>query len=475
MTEEEPRESNQSDEEETDIVIRAPDSPRFQKESSDADLPDSLDDEGGGESGEFPEGEDDLESAPFQLEEEVAEDPESPQISSTPKSDDLNEDENDFHSAPFQLEEEVAEAPESPHIICPPISSPAKSVNLNEDEEDFHSPPVQLEEEVARASTIESNELNQEEESPSAPFQLEEEVQETRSEEEPGHFSTDPESIPADCIEAPKFRAAELEEEPSEPIESNSEDQPSGIGADDESLGVLTSHAPYKPETTGKEGDGYFSVQQPQSARSRNPRSVKFEHLNTSSRIRTSIPKTPRPYVPPLAPSLQESPYLEDPFAYAAYLNETRSARSERQLYVPARPFVPPLKSAATPRHYRIDPGSDYPKRAAFLDRTDKEFRDESIAKGKAFFENAPYHEDHFLTRERSHVLSKGKAKARWARLKEQRRKEVAECRIAIPESYKHDLYHLDELYDFKFKFLRVVPVTNRLHTDLPRNKLPYI
>jgi hypothetical protein len=133
------------------------------------------------------------------------------------------------------------------------------------------------------------------------------------------------------------------------------------------------------------------------------------------------------------------------------------------------------LKVATLPQNYGLGPESDYLDRAVLLDRTDKTFRDESIARSVAFFENAPYHEDLPSTRERAMLLSQGRARVRTQKLQEQRRREVVESRIATSETYKHDLYHLDEMFSKKFKSLRIIPVSNRVNTDVPVSKLPFI
>jgi hypothetical protein len=109
------------------------------------------------------------------------------------------------------------------------------------------------------------------------------------------------------------------------------------------------------------------------------------------------------------------------------------------------------------------------------MDRTDKLFRDDSIARGVDFFRNAPYHEDLTETRRNALVTSAGLANARAHKWQERRNRENVEHKQAVRESYKHDLYHLDELFNTFHKDLRIVPVTNRSQTDGAFDKLPYI
>jgi hypothetical protein len=213
----------------------------------------------------------------------------------------------------------------------------------------------------------------------------------------------------------------------------------------------------------------------PRTARSYNPRTLKFAHLNTNTRYRATAPATPRPYVPPLAPCLHTSPYREKPFAYAGFLEQTRLARTLPPLYVSARRRMAPLMLGKPITRYFIGPPSDYVERADLMDRSDKVWRDGEISKGVTFFENAPYHEDHCETRRNALLMSAELAKNRVRKWQQRRDKESVEHKAAVIESYKHDVYHLDEMFNKFHKDLRVVPVTNRSQSDVSLDKLPYI
>jgi hypothetical protein len=176
-----------------------------------------------------------------------------------------------------------------------------------------------------------------------------------------------------------------------------------------------------------------------------------------------------------MAPGLSTSPYVEAPFAFAGYVEQARLARTDMPLYKSRRKRMAPLRLARRVTGYWLGPPSDYPERAEFMDRTDKAYRDDSIRRGVEFFREAPYHENLPETRRKALAASGEKAKVR-AQVRQQiRNRELGESKIAIRESYKHDLYHFDEMFSKKFKSLRIVPVNDRRLHDGPLNKLPLI
>jgi hypothetical protein len=105
----------------------------------------------------------------------------------------------------------------------------------------------------------------------------------------------------------------------------------------------------------------------------------------------------------------------------------------------------------------------------------DLQFRDALQEKYREEFADAPYHELLLRTRAKGLELSAERAQERDGKWVRQRIRENAEVKAARRESYKHDLYHLDELYTYRHKALRVIPVTNRHQSDVPLSKLPLI
>jgi hypothetical protein len=103
----------------------------------------------------------------------------------------------------------------------------------------------------------------------------------------------------------------------------------------------------------------------------------------------------------------------------------------------------------------------------------DLQYRDAVQEKFREEFGNTPYHEQLLATRAKGiemYTAHRELGEQKWV---EQRIRENSEVRAAKRESYKHDLYHGDEMYSFYFKSLRIIPVTNRHQSNLPVSRLP--
>jgi hypothetical protein len=134
-----------------------------------------------------------------------------------------------------------------------------------------------------------------------------------------------------------------------------------------------------------------------------------------------------------------------------------------------------PLLLAQTPKTYREDPASDYIERMQLFRTMDFQFRDAVQEKYREEFSDTPYHESLPETRAKGIEMAIAHRRVHDVAWNQQRRRENAEVAAATRESYKHDLYHLDEMYSKHFKSLRVIPVTNRRERHLPLSKLPLI
>jgi hypothetical protein len=186
-------------------------------------------------------------------------------------------------------------------------------------------------------------------------------------------------------------------------------------------------------------------------------------------------PRAPRNRRPAIVARCDDSPYFGDPFAPAAYLGRTRASREPAPVRIPPRGPIPPPGVCATARRYRaVEPG-DYAERSARMRSGDAGFAAGRRGAYRAQFSDTPYHEDQCRAREDSIARSLGRARIRNEKAAAQRRRENAEVRAAKRESYRHDVYHLDEMYSKQFRALRVVPVSDRRDTNLPRDKLPFI
>jgi hypothetical protein len=205
----------------------------------------------------------------------------------------------------------------------------------------------------------------------------------------------------------------------------------------------------------------------PSSPSPRRARRYRPDHLNESTRF-FAPPRTAHAVVPPLSAKLAASPYHESPFAYAEYLESTRDPGRWAPLYTPRRERVRPLRLARTPKTYGPDPASDYLDRTRLMRSMDFEFRDALKEKYREEFAETPYHELLLRTRAKGLEISAQRAQERDNQWIRQRIRENSEVKAAKKESYKHDLYHLDEIYPYGHRALRVIPVTDRHESDLP-------
>lgn len=179
----------------------------------------------------------------------------------------------------------------------------------------------------------------------------------------------------------------------------------------------------------------------------------------------------PRAFLP--SQNLAESPYLDKPFGMAEFISKKMLCQS-MPLYQPKQICIPALMPRRTPRKYqRIELGSEYPRRARLMRSMEFHFRDESTRKWTERYADAPYHEDHVERLQRSVAMSRELARARTAEEDAKRRKENAEVRKAVDESYKHDIFHCDEFYSPRYKSLRIIPARQRYETDA--NHFTYI
>jgi hypothetical protein len=183
-----------------------------------------------------------------------------------------------------------------------------------------------------------------------------------------------------------------------------------------------------------------------------------------------------RPVIPPLPPALAlaASPYHEPPFASAEFIEARRASRWGPQ-YSPRLRRLAPLKLASPRKAYGPDPAADYVERDRLMRSMDLQFRDALHEKYREEFADTPYHELLLRTRAMGLELSADRAQERDQKWVRQRIRENSEVRAAKKESYKHDLYHLDEIYPFGHRSLRVIPVTNRYQSEVPLSKLPLI
>ena len=212
----------------------------------------------------------------------------------------------------------------------------------------------------------------------------------------------------------------------------------------------MSTHSPAMPST-------------PSAAR--NPRA---RNLSPPSGAR----RNPRVYLP--SQNLAESPYLDKPFGMAEFINDKQMLCRSMPLYQPKQICIPALKPRRTPRKYqRIALSGEYPKRARLMRSMEFQFRDELKDKWTERYTGTPYDENHVEHRERSIAQSRERARARTAEDECQRRKENAEVRKAVEESYQHDIFHCDEYYSPRYKSLRIIPVTQRYQTDA--NRFTYI
>ena len=210
----------------------------------------------------------------------------------------------------------------------------------------------------------------------------------------------------------------------------------------------------------------YLSPVMPSSpATARNPR-------NRTMSPPSGRQGSPRVYRP--SQNLAESPYLDKPFGMAEFINDKKMLCRSMPMYQPKQICIPALMPRRTPRKYqRIDLASEYPKRARLMRSMEFQFRDEMTRKWTERFSDAPYYEDPAEVRERSFAQSRERARLRTADEEMKRRKENAEVRKAVAESYKHDIFHSDEYFSPRYKSLRIIPNTERHYTD--SNRFTYI
>ncbi|OHT00207.1 hypothetical protein TRFO_33156 [Tritrichomonas foetus] len=126
-----------------------------------------------------------------------------------------------------------------------------------------------------------------------------------------------------------------------------------------------------------------------------------------------------------------------------------------------------------SPRKYYPPPPREYHVRTKFLNRVQREYQEKMSQKYRPV--NSPYTYDNLGGMEKSIYRTQNMLIERDMRDNARQMIISRQSKRAIQESYKHELFHKDKMINGKDKALRIIPVTDRFHCDLPLSQLPII